>query len=243
MRGRLKQLLIFQINVGRSWAAHETALQLAYEQQCQAVLIQEPWVFSDHSRRLSKHHPAFSQFSPVEDWAARPRVLTYIRKHPQVSAIQVPLGFPCRDLLAISVSSTQQSILLVNIYNAPTGSIDEHQGLEALLPSSATASPYLLAGDFNLRHPLWQSSCTPSPKAAPFSEWAEQQQLSLTLPPDTPTHGPNMIDLAWANSSLCTQGVRSEVPDDLPPLADHEPILTSICWGHPHQPRPKPPLR
>lgn len=117
MRGRLKQLLIFQINVGRSWAAHETALQLAYEQQCQAILIQEPWVFPDPSRRLSKRHPAFSQFSPVEDWAPRPRVLTYIRKHPQLSAAQVPMGPPCRDLLAISVSSSQQSILLVNIYN------------------------------------------------------------------------------------------------------------------------------
>lgn len=243
MRGSLKQLSILQINFGRSWAAHETALQLAYEQQFHAVLIQEPWVFPDHSRRLSKQHLAFSQFSPVEDWSDRPRVLTYIRQLPHLSATQAPFGPPCRDLLAISVSSSQQPILLVNIYNAPSGSIDEHQGLGALLLTSIPALPCLVVGDFNIWHPSWQTTSPPSSKATPFLGWAESQQLSLTLPPNTPTHGPNMIDLVWANSALSTLGVMSTVPDDLPPLADHEPITTTINWGILKHSRSKPPLR
>ena len=243
MQGSLKQLSILQINVGRSWAAHETALQLAFLQHFHVVLIQEPWVFADHSRRLSKHHPAFSQLSPVEDWKDRPRVLTYIQQLPLLSAAQVPVGPPCQDLLAISISSSRQSVLLVNIYNAPTGSIDEHQGLAALFSTTIPSLPCMLAGDFNLRHPSWQTTGPTSTKAAPFLTWAVNQQLSLTLPPNTPTHGPNMIDLVWANSALCTQGVLSEVPDDLPPLADHEPIITSINWGSPRQTRQNPPLR
>ena len=142
MKINLSQPHILQVNVGRSWAAHEAALQLAFEHCCLAVLIQEPWIFSDHSRRLSKHHPAYSQFSPIEDWACRPRVLTYILKHPLLSAVQVPFGPPIQDLLAVSISTMQHStILLVNVYNAPAGSIDGHQGVDHLQHISIPHSP------------------------------------------------------------------------------------------------------
>lgn len=40
-----------------------------------------------------------------------------------------------------------------------------------------------------------------------------------------------MIDLVWVNSALLCLGISSEVATDLPPLADHEPILTTINWG------------
>ena len=54
---------------------------------------------------------------------------------------------------------------------------------------------------------------------------------SSGLPRDSPTWGPNMIDLVWANSALFSLGISSEIATDLPPLADHEPILTIIKWG------------
>lgn len=239
----LRQISILQVNVGRSWAAHETALQLAYEQHFHAILIQEPWVLPDRSRRLSKKHPAFSQFSPVEDWTDRPRALTYIQRSPYLSAHQVPLGPPCQDLLAVQLSTPKQALLLVNLYNAPTGSIREHQGLGALLSTSLPTSPCLLAGDFNLRHPLWQATTSPSTRAEPFLIWAESHLLSMTLPPNTPTHNQNMIDLSWANPALYRMGVTSGVPDDLPSLADHNPVATTINWGLFKTPQAQPPLR
>ena len=244
MRIDLTQPHVLQVNVGRSWAAHEAALQLAFEHCCLAVLIQEPWIFSDHSRRLSKHHPAYSQFSPIEDWACRPRVLTYILKHPLLSAVQVPFGPPIQDLLAVSISTMQHStILLVNVYNAPAGSIDGHQGVDHLQHISIPHSPCLVAGDFNLRHPNWETTGPVSPQAAPFLEWTEVQGLSLTLPPDTHTHGSSMIDLTWANPALRALGITSEVPEDIPPLADHEAIFSTILWGSRKPCRPNPPLR
>lgn len=243
MRGSLTQLSILQINVGRSWAAHEAALQLAFEQHCHAVLIQEPWIFPDRPRRLSKHHPAYAQFSPIEDWANRPRVLTYILKNTHLSAVQIPLGTPNRDLLATSVTSPWRSALLINIYNAPTGSVDEHQGVESLCHTHIPSLPCLVAGDFNLRHPSWQTTGPTSARAAPFLAWAESQHLSLTLQPNTQTRGPNMLDLTWANDTLRTLGVTSEVPGNLPPLADHEPIISIIHWGARKLPRPNPPFR
>ncbi|ODM21538.1 hypothetical protein SI65_02382 [Aspergillus cristatus] len=52
-----------------------------------------------------------------------------------------------------------------------------------------------------------------------------------------------MIDLSWANSALLNLGISSEVATDLPPLADHEPILTTIQWGTNDLPRDTPPFR
>lgn len=151
MRIDLSQPHILQVNVGRSWTAHEAALQLAFEQNCLAVLIQEPWIFPDPSQRLSKRHPAFSQFSPIEDWSIRPQVLTYIHKNHLLTAVQVPFGPAIRDLLAVSISAPHHAtILLVNLYNAPTGCRDEHQVVGHLRNTSIPNLPCLLAGDFNL---------------------------------------------------------------------------------------------
>ena len=61
--------------------------------------------------------------------------------------------------------------------------------------------------------------------------WTESQDLILTLPPDLPTRGSNMIDLIWANNALLGLGISSEVATDLSSLADYEPILTTIKWG------------
>lgn len=107
MLDKLSHLQILQLNVGRNWEAHETALQLAFENNCHAVLIQEPWIFTDRSRRLSKHHPSFHQLAPIEDWTERPRTLTYILKHPHLRAEIVPFGPPSRDILATQVITPQ----------------------------------------------------------------------------------------------------------------------------------------
>jgi len=243
MLDRLSHLQILQLNVGRNWEAHETALQLAFENNCHAVLIQEPWIFTDRSRRLSKHHPSFQQLAPIEDWSERPRVLTYVRKHPHLRAEIVPFGPPIRDILATQIITPQRTMLLVNVYNAPPGAVNENQGLDTLTRQTTPSHPCLLAGDFNLRHPTWQSSAQPSPGAESFLTWTESQNLTLTLPPDTPTRGRNMIDLSWANCAMLSLGISSEVATDLPPLADHEPIISTIKWGTGYLPRDLPPFR
>ena len=102
-------------HVGRNWEAHETALQLAFENNCHAMLIQEPWIFTDCSRRISKHHPSFHQLVPIEDWSGRPRVLTYVMKHPHLKAELVPFGPPSKDILAIQINTPQKTAFLVNI--------------------------------------------------------------------------------------------------------------------------------
>lgn len=220
---QIKQLRIFQANVGRDWAAHEAALNLAYEHGHHVVLIQEPWVFRDPTRRLSKHNPAFRQLTPIEDWTKRPRTLSYVRKHPLIRAEPLSYGpQPDRDLIAIRISSKDQAICILNLYNAPPGSVDAVLGLQHLISQELPPGPCLLAGDFNLYHLHWQTSSTPSAMAEPFLEWGESQGLTLTIDPDIPTRGRNTIDLVWANQALRRRGLHSEVATDLPPLAGHE---------------------
>src|SRR5699024_11781610 len=150
MLDRLSHLQILQLNVGRNWEAHETALQLAFENNCHAVLIQEPWIFTDRSWRISKHHPSFHQLAPIEDWSNRPRVLTYIKKHPHLRTELFPLGSPSRDILAIQINTPQKTALLVNIYNAPRNAVDEGQGLVSLMTRTISSLPCLIAGNFIL---------------------------------------------------------------------------------------------
>lgn len=52
-----------------------------------------------------------------------------------------------------------------------------------------------------------------------------------------------MIDLVWANDSMLALGTSSEVATDLPPLADHEPIISTIKWSAIYPPRDTPTLR
>ena len=75
-----KPLTILQANVGKAATSHEIALSLAADSLTDVILIQEPYVFTDLSRRITKSHPLYESFTPVDDWAARPRAISYIRK-------------------------------------------------------------------------------------------------------------------------------------------------------------------
>ena len=172
----LPQLRILQVNVARSPSPHEAALQLAFEQEYHVVLVQEPWISNFREQRLSKHHPAFQLFTPIEDWSNRPRTLTYIHKHPQLKAELVPHGFqPSRDLTAVQVGSGDQQLTLLNLYNAPPRTVDSGEGLKHLTSQSLPVGPCLVAGDFNLHHPQWQTNTNvTSPGVEPFLQWADQ---------------------------------------------------------------------
>lgn len=111
------------------------------------------------------------------------------------------------------------------------GSVDSFLGIDCLTQLIIPSFRCLVAGDFNIRHPFWETTRPTTPRAAQFLAWSEEQNLSLSLPSDTRTHGDSMIDLAWATPALQATGLISEVPDDIPLLANYETIFTVIQWG------------
>lgn len=188
-------LKLLQINVGRGQFKHELALTTAYEEKIDIILIQEPYIFSDIQRQITKRHPSYECFSPVDDWISRPRVLTYLRKGAGLRAEQLrplsPNDPAARDLLFLSLNSaTLQNIFIVNVYNAPIGGLHEGVAIKALfkLPRNLFPLHSLLAGDFNLHHHRWQPSYSQSTAAAePFVTWMDSLDLNIAIEADTPT--------------------------------------------------------
>src|ERR1700744_1480177 len=191
-------LKLLQINVGKGSDNHELALATAHQERIDILLIQEPYIFKETSRQITKKHPSFECFVPIDNWVLKPRVLTYVRKGAGLKAEQLrpfnPEDPATRDLLTLSLSSGPlNNILIVNTYNAPIGANNEGAAIKALLqtPNSFfTKYKHLVVlGDFNLHHHYWQPSYQYNTTAAePFVTWFNQLNLNLVLEADTPTH-------------------------------------------------------
>lgn len=229
---------ILSVNLGRSSTAHEIALNIAFDLKVDVLLIQEPYIFRDISRRISKKHPAFECFSPTDHWSVRPRVLTYTRKDIDCTFSQerptslkdVGRG----DLLLLSLQPSRGSrLLVVNVYNAPPGSTNPGAGVDHLLSLTRkfTNINVLIAGDFNLHHKDWHPSHTgsPSPQAEDLNEWLEAKQLSLISEVNVPTHNRgNVLDLCFASQQLVSTGIIASVQTEFGVTSDHFPILITI---------------
>src|SRR5271165_602421 len=87
--GLAKPLTILQANVGRGATSHEIALSLASSSFVDIVLIQEPYIFSDCTRKISKAYPMYKSFTPLDNWTTRPRVMLYVRKGARLHADQL----------------------------------------------------------------------------------------------------------------------------------------------------------
>ena len=75
--------------MGRSSSAHEIALQLAYNINADILLIQEPYIFRDLDRRITRNHPSFECYTPLDNWSHRPRVLTYSNRNTDLTFTQI----------------------------------------------------------------------------------------------------------------------------------------------------------
>ena len=68
----MKPLRLLQINVGRGGPSHDLALAHAQEEHIDLLLIQEPYIFHERHRRITKRHPSYECFSLNDDWSTRP---------------------------------------------------------------------------------------------------------------------------------------------------------------------------
>src|SRR6478609_8076761 len=205
-----KTLRVFQANVGKIPPVHDCALALADSERYDIVLLQEPWTTTANSRCLTKTHPAYDTYSPVETWhsnSTRPRVMTYVRRDSTLSADQ-NRPYQSRDILWLTVNDT----IIVNFYRQN----DERDALDTLL-QWPIPDRCLVAGDFNARHHTWQTGLTTN-SGHENASWASENDLDLLNTSDIPTnpHG-NTIDLAFLNVPLA----EANVEDHLATSSDH----------------------
>lgn len=234
-----------QVNANRSPTAHGLLLELAYKQQADIILVQEPWVHSDLGRRITKWHPAYSTYTPVEDWSLRPRVMTYARKDRRGLRCEPQGPTPLHPDIAFLEIGIQGSLplLVANIYNAPCGSERAGEAAALLMQQTNTNCMALLTGDFNLRHAQWDSSHTahPSAQARQWLDWCDSQGLTLLNDPAIPTNRQgSTIDLVWATASLLAARQAAawveeklKIPSDHHTLWIHLPGGTGAQYGSP----------
>ncbi|KID81211.1 Endonuclease/exonuclease/phosphatase [Metarhizium guizhouense ARSEF 977] len=218
---RRQDLRIFQANVGKSGPSHDCALALADAERFDLILLQEPWTDIKEGRCLTKTHPAYDVFSPVDYWdgpSTRPRVMTYLRRSPALLADQLRPS-PSRDMLWLHVDD----ITFVNVYRQP----GVHETLD-LLVQWPIPSRCVVVGDFNARHYSWQAGDTTG-RGNDIASWASQNDLSLLNPPNKPTnlHG-NTIDLAFSNIPRA----EATVEDHLATSSDHFTLTLTIPSTH-----------
>ena len=178
---------------------------------------------------------------------AIPRVLTYLRKGVGLKGTQLrPLQHNdpgVSDLLFLSLSTPlNQSILLVNIYNAPPNSTRGEQAVRSLTSLLHSFFPRLtfVAGDLNLHHHLRQPSYEYSTaSAAPFVSWTDSLNLILTSRANEPTQDQgNVLDLAFSTSALESLGITTELSEDLETSSDHRTLLSTVYWDPRHREPP-----
>jgi ribonuclease HI len=213
-----KDLRVFQANVGKLSPAHDCALALADAERYDIVLLQEPWTGFKHSRCLTKTHPAYDAFSPVDSWdstATRPRVMTYVRRNPRLIADQKRPA-RTRDILWLKVNNTT----IINFYRQP--SYDEALNILLDWPIPPKC---LIAGDFNAIHNTWQTGRQISGRGEAIATWAADNSLDLLNTIDIPTnpHG-NTIDLAYTNIALA----EATIEDHLATSSDHFTISITL---------------
>jgi len=62
-----KPLIVLQINVGKGATLHEIALLLANNSLIDIVLIQEPYIFIDCKRKITKFHLIYKSFTLLDN--------------------------------------------------------------------------------------------------------------------------------------------------------------------------------
>ena len=190
------QFKVIQHNTNRNTASQHTILQEALEGKADLVCLQEPATYTQDSFFFTISHAAFHCYF-YSGSKVRPRVALYVRKASNIQAIErldlsKDLDF---QILEFSfLQSLSPSLFVINLYNeAPLqGSgytvftIDRFLRLSfsSSLTSSPSSPPTLLLGDFNLHHPLWNSTVvdqTKIQKASKLAQWASSREAQLLV--------------------------------------------------------------
>jgi hypothetical protein len=227
---------ILQVNLNRSQAATESALQVAIEASVDLILVQEPWIYRQEGQATyesssSTKHPSFTQILP-RDLSLRPRTLVYVSRtfKPLVSLASSSPNDP--DCLAITIVEGSSKILILNVYNEVSQLREEGRTLERVvydkihLPRDA-----IVLGDFNTHHPDWDPFARTSVGASSLIDWFEANNLTLlnTIGENTffrPNTRSSVLDLTLSTTSLASRIDDWQV---LPTIgSDHLGILFTV---------------
>jgi len=203
----------------------ESIQVLLEEAKYDILAIQEPWI--NHLTR-STYCPRSSKYHLIHQTEGRAAL--YISKQIPTSQWEYRAT---REWCWVRLSGYEPGLEVWSIYNPP-----DHKGVpKALLEEPRPELPVVLAGDFNLFHPLWDYYGREEERAEDLLKLALQWDLQLRTPWATTTREPqgtqrgrpSTIDHFWASEALKTTyyGVRERGK------SDHYPQVLEVEQGYP----------
>ncbi|GAA5995024.1 hypothetical protein JCM11641_005127 [Rhodosporidiobolus odoratus] len=176
--------------------------------------------------------------------------------HPRIAHATHQLALDSADAVAVDIEAGEplpaggkKVIRVVGLYNPASSDPLHNATVTSALPAALSAAPapthVVVAGDFNLRHPLWQTERTSSPP----SEAAESavsllslHNLDLALPPNTHTFFSHnrrdiaTLDLVIVDLQTKERVISCAVDTELESGSDHRPVRATIDLSPPTQP-------
>ena len=254
---RENHLRIMQYNVNRRKEVIESILNDESTKEYSLLLLQE-----QYRQRITNTPPLHQSWTLLEppsipQASNPPRSAIYINNKllPPSAFEQIPI--PHNDITAISIAPRnphEKPTLIVNIYNSREEPLIE--SLRTYLSNFARIQDYnniLVAGDFNLHHPLWnpQGYTGHESQADSLVDIMIEANLRPLLPSGTitfPTNneqGGTAIDLVWGNENVehliikchTIEAAKDHASDHLPIeiIIDLEPKLlspTSLAFNY-----------
>jgi endonuclease/exonuclease/phosphatase family metal-dependent hydrolase len=196
-----------------------TAQALEDNSAYDVIAIQEPWLNRDPAKKGETYCPRASRYNLIHKTGGRAAL--YIHKRHAVAAwTAIAEADWCQVTL--------QGITIVSIYsesyhggrwNSPLCEVVTRERIPRCV----------LAGDFNIHHPLWDRHGRHSPQAETLLALAQQWHLDLATPWGEPTHESredrdSTIDLAWVSTELQAKYLGTVAYEG----SDHRPQLVRI---------------
>lgn len=211
------------------------------------LLLQEPhWAgLGNDASGKRVHGPvrngSWKMIIPVEsqyDDDPRPRVMVYYKANPTFQLVHRTDIISHPDVMVIDlVQEGQPTICLVNIYNCPDrANRSSSVAFRLRYLNLPTDRPVILAGDWNIHHPLWSiNDARPTANAAAIADWLDDKGFTIQNSKGEATwhaqgrrHGESVIDLTFCNTHATQLNTVKEWALD--PRLSYGSDHTAIRW-------------
>ena len=223
-------IAILQYNLNRNQTATESVLNDCSKYA--VLLLQEQHFFEFMNSSPIHHSWTLIESKPMENH--NPRAAIYLNKTILPANSYEPVLMEIPDIVAISLrhDNIQYPTLIINVYNTKNSS--QLKELRTYLQKHLRNNTYngiIIAGDFNLHHPLWNSTNdqTQNPEADTLIDIMSQARLKPMLPAGTITfpRAKTAIDLVWGNNFVEQRIIKCRIAKT-DHGSDHYPVETIL---------------
>lgn len=168
------------------------------------LLVQEPGL---HANRHPPQHAAWvAVHAPTSNGPLK--AITYIKKELYSSLpVMVDQSLTDENMVTVSI----RHFHVTNLYNRTSLPISPLQSWMDRVDAGTNPGTRIIAGDFNLHHPMWQATSEADSASNRWVDWITLNDMLLASTPDIATHERgNTIDLVFTTNNTSITNSASE---------------------------------